>query len=58
MTPKELLYMEDALGMEQQLKTKCTDYANMIENPQLKNMVTELSQTHQQHFTDLMNQLN
>lgn len=58
MTPKELMYLEDALGMEQQLQTKCMDYANKIQDAKLKNMVNQLAQDHQQHFTCLMNQLN
>lgn len=58
MTPKELLYLEDAMGMEQQLKIKCMDYSCKIQDPQLKNMVSQLAQEHQRHFSSLMGQLN
>lgn len=58
MTPKELLYLEDSLGMEQQLQTKCTDYASKIQSPELKNMVSQLAQEHQTHFNNLMSQLS
>lgn len=58
MTPKELLYLEDSLGMEQQLQLKCKDYSSKVQDPELKNMLTQLSQEHQEHFTCLMNQLN
>ncbi|MDR1753834.1 MAG: hypothetical protein LBR74_02870 [Eubacterium sp.] len=57
MTPKELLYMEDALGMEQQLKVKCYEYATKVQDSELKNMITGLSRSHQQHFDDLIGQL-
>ena len=58
MTPKELLYLEDSLGMEQQLQTKCTDYAGKMQNETLKNMLNQLTQSHHKHFSDLMNQLS
>lgn len=57
MTPKELLYLEDTLGMEQQLQIKCTDYAGKLQSPQLKAMLGQLSKQHQTHFTNLMSQL-
>jgi hypothetical protein len=58
MTPKELLYLEDSLGMEQQLQTKCMDYSSKIQNPGLKTMLSQLASQHQTHFNSLMNQLN
>ncbi|MCL1880578.1 MAG: hypothetical protein FWF76_00175 [Oscillospiraceae bacterium] len=58
MTPKELLYLEDSLGMEQQLHVKCTDYSSKIQNPALKNMCSQLAQQHKTHFTNLMNHLS
>ena len=58
MTPKELLYLEDSLGMEQQLHVKCTDYSSKIQNPTLRTMCSQMAQQHQTHFTGLMNQLN
>ena len=58
MTPKELLYLEDSLGMEQQLQIKCTDYSSKIQNPGLKNMCSQLSQQHHNHFDQLMKHLN
>ncbi|MDR2558500.1 MAG: hypothetical protein LBC86_03005 [Oscillospiraceae bacterium] len=57
MTPKELLYLEDSLGMERQLQTKCTDYASKVQNPQLKNMLSGLAQQHQTQFNNLINHL-
>lgn len=57
MTPKELLYVEDSLGMERQLQIKCTDYAGKIQNAGLKNLLTGLAQEHQTHFNSIINQL-
>ena len=36
MSPKELLYLEDALGHEKFLKTQCQQAAQALQNPQLK----------------------
>jgi len=58
MTPKELLYVEDCLGVEQQLQIKCSDYSAKVQDPQLKGMLTQMAQKHQQRYTSIMNQLN
>lgn len=50
MSPKELLYIEDALGHEQQMKKSCTDFANQLQDPELKNFVQGLCNKHQQSF--------
>jgi len=50
MSPKELSYIEDALSHEKHMKTKCTDYANQIQDPELKSYVNQLVTTHQQTF--------
>lgn len=50
MTPKELLYIEDALGHEKHMKTKCTDYASKIQDTELKSFVEQLTAKHQQIF--------
>lgn len=36
MTPKEALYVEDALGHAQFLKTQCQDAVNALTDPALK----------------------
>lgn len=58
MTPKELLYLEDSLGMEQQLITKCNDYSGKVTDQQLKNTLTQLAAQHQQHYDSLLAQLS
>jgi len=58
MTPKELMYLQDSLGMEQQLQTKCSDYAGKVQDPALKNVLTQLAGEHKSHFNSLMNHLS
>lgn len=53
MSPKELLYMEDALSHEQMMHQKCTDLANRLQDQELKTFVLQLANRHQQHFGDL-----
>lgn len=50
MSPKELLYIEDALAHEKFLHSQCQQAANALTDPQLKNCVQQLMQQHQQIF--------
>ncbi len=50
MSPKELSYIEDALNHETHMKTKCTDYASKIQDPELKSYVNQLATNYQQMF--------
>ena len=43
MTPKELMYLEDSLGMEQQLQTKCNDYASKVQDESLRNALLQFA---------------
>ena len=54
MTPKELLYVQDALSHEQHMQLKCCNYAAQIKDPQLKAFVEQLSKKHQQHSDRLL----
>ena len=54
MTPKELLYVQDALSHEQHMQLKCCNYAAQITDPQLKAFVEQLSKKHQQHYDRLL----
>jgi hypothetical protein len=58
MSPKELLYIEDALGHETQIKTCCTDSASQLQDPELKNFVTQLAQRHTECFNRFYSLLN
>ena len=50
MSPKELLYIEDALGHEKQIKATCQDSANKLEDKALANFVTTVAQKHTESF--------
>jgi len=47
MTQKELLYMEDAIGHEQNLTTFCENFSGMLEDKELSSLVTKLAKKHQ-----------
>lgn len=50
MSPKELLYVEDALGHEKFLKAQCQQAVSSLQDPELKNFVQQLMNRHQQIF--------
>ncbi|MBQ7390312.1 MAG: hypothetical protein IJW02_04300 [Clostridia bacterium] len=50
MSPKELLYIEDALGHDKQIRCTCNDSAQKLENPELASFVREIGQKHVQCF--------
>ena len=51
MTPKELLYIEDALGHTQFLMTQCNQAINRLTDPTLKQRVQQLVNSNQKLFT-------
>ena len=51
MTPKELLYIEDALGHTQLLMTQCNQAINQLTDPTLKQQVQQLVNSNQKLFT-------
>ena len=55
MSPKELNYIEDALGHEKFLKTQCQEAAKNLQDGELKSCVEQLSQKHQQIFDSFYN---
>ena len=48
----------DALGHEQQMKKSCTNFANQLQDTELKNFVQELCNKHQQSFNRFYGLLN
>ena len=50
MSPKELQYIEDALGHEQFLQTQCREAAQQLTDPELKNCVNQMLTKHQDIF--------
>ena len=53
MSPKELLYIDDALGHEKFLINQCQQAANALTDPQLRSFTQQLAQHHQQLFNKL-----
>ncbi len=54
MSPKELLYLDDALGHEQFLIAQCGEAEAALSDPQLKQCVNRLQNAHRQIFNQLM----
>lgn len=46
MTQKELLYMEDAIGHEQNLETIFTNFSNATEDSELSSFISKLAKKH------------
>ena len=55
MSPKELLYIDDALGHTQLLMTQCREAANRITDPELRRQAMELVNENQKLFTQFYN---
>ena len=55
MSPKELNYIEDALGHEQFLMNQCQEAIQNLQDPALKNEVQQMEQKHQQIFDSFYN---
>lgn len=50
MSPKELAYIEDALGHEKFLKTQFQEAAETLKDPELKNCAEQFTEKHQHMF--------
>ncbi|MBQ3270194.1 MAG: hypothetical protein IJH09_09770 [Clostridia bacterium] len=50
MSPKELQYIEDALGHEQFLTSQCQQAASQLSDPELKNVVSQMLAKHKELF--------
>lgn len=57
MTTKELLYVEDALGHEKFIQTKCQQTAGQLQDAALKARAEEMAQKHQKLFQSFYNLL-
>jgi hypothetical protein len=58
MSPKELLYIDDALGHATQMKAACTDFASKLQNAELKSFVSSIAQDKSQCITRFYGLLN
>ena len=54
MSPKELLYIEDALGHTQFLMTQCRTAASQLSDPALRNQAQQLANTNQKLFNQFL----
>lgn len=50
-SPKELAYIEDALGHEQFLMTQCREAAQQLQDPALRQEVQQLLTKHQSIYS-------
>lgn len=50
MSPKELLYIEDTLGHEKQIKATCTESAKALEDTALQSFVMSIGKSHSDCF--------
>ncbi len=57
-TAKELSALEDQLNGEKLLATKCKAYAQVCEDPELRQKMETLAGKHQQHYEKLLSFLN
>ncbi len=55
MSPKELQYIEDALGHEQFLTSQCQQAVSQLTDPELKNTVNQMLAKHKELFGKFYN---
>ena len=55
MSPKELLYIEDALGHTQFLISQCRTTANQLTDPALRQQAQQLVNSNQKLFNNFYN---
>ena len=55
MSPKELLYIEDALGHAQYLMTQCRTAASQLTDPALRGAAQRMVAEHQKLFSSFYN---
>ena len=55
MSPKELLYIEDALGHAQYLSTQCRDAASQLRDTALQEQVRQLAESNTALFNRFFN---
>lgn len=54
MSPKELLYIEDALGHEKQIKCTCQDSASKLQDGELSSFASSLAAKHTECFNKFL----
>ncbi len=55
MSPKELLYIDDALSHEKYLINQCSDVESKLQDASLKQLVGKLKSMHQNLYDQFLN---
>lgn len=55
MTPKEILYLDDALSHAQFLSQQCREAANQLRDPALRRQVNRLAEDHSRLYAQFYN---
>ncbi len=55
MSPKELLYIEDALSHAKFLESQCTTAASQVTDPKLQTALRQMADKHRQIFSSFYN---
>ena len=58
MSPKELLYIEDALDHTEENKKCCTDFSNQVQDPALRALLSDISAKQSGLYTKFYSLLN
>ena len=58
MSPKELLYIEDALEHELHMQNACRECTNSLQDPQLRTFVSQLESKHRRNYQKLFELLH
>lgn len=58
LTSKELMHLEDVLTMEESCAKACSQFANMTQDNQAKQVLQQMAQKDQQHIQTLKKHLS
>lgn len=58
LTERELLVLQDQIMQEMCMVTKFSNYAEMTNDAELKNVCRQIAQKHQNHYNTLMRHMN
>ncbi len=58
LTAKELMHLEDILTMEESYAKTCSHFANMTQDTQAKQVLSQMTQKSQQHIQTLKKHLS
>ncbi|PTX59082.1 hypothetical protein C8P63_11327 [Melghirimyces profundicolus] len=58
LSTKDLNYLKDEMSWELLAFKKCHHYAKECQDPQVKQLIDDIGRKHQQHYEQLLQQLN